>query len=101
VKLPATPAVVVAGKPLTARLGVGTVLSTHNWLWAAKKSVPFAFVRSDGYGDALPRLTIVVPAAVPSLCQSWTPSTPSLAVKNSVPFTLVRLAGLELLATYW
>ena len=35
-------------------------------------------------------LTSTVPASVPSLFHSSYPCTPSLAVKNSVPFTLVR-----------
>ena len=45
------PAVVVAGKPLTPKLGAGTVLNAHNSLpctpsFAVKNNVPFAFVRS-------------------------------------------------------
>ncbi len=40
-------------------------------------------------------LTNTVPAAVPSLFQSSLPLMPSLAEKNSVPFTLVRNAGIE------
>ena len=35
-------------------------------------------------------LTRTVPAAVPSLFHSSTPSVPSLAAKNSVPLTFVR-----------
>ena len=35
-------------------------------------------------------LTRTVPAAVPSLFHSSAPLTPSLAVKNSVPSTMVR-----------
>ena len=41
-------------------------------------------------------LTRTVPAAVPSLFHSSLPCVPSLAVKNSVPLTLVRLRGDEL-----
>ena len=40
-------------------------------------------------------LTITVPAAVPSLFQSSSPCVPSMAVKNSVPLTLVRSTGLR------
>ena len=40
-------------------------------------------------------LTRTVPAAVPSLFHSSSPFVPSSAVKNSVPFTFVRLLGLE------
>ena len=39
--------------------------------------------------------TSTVPAAVPSLCHSFHVPVPSLAVKNSVPFTFVRLPGEE------
>ena len=38
-------------------------------------------------------LTRTVPAAVPSLFHSSAPFVPSLAVKNSVPLTFVRLLG--------
>ena len=41
-------------------------------------------------------LTRTVPAAVPLLRQSSLPWVGSVAVKNSVPFTLVRFAGEEL-----
>ena len=41
--------------------------------------------------------TNTVPAAVPSLFQSSRPLVPSLAAKNSVPLTLVRELGEELL----
>ena len=41
-------------------------------------------------------LTRAVPAAVPSLFHSSAPCMPSSAVKNSVPFTSVRLLGSEL-----
>src|SRR5262249_26859185 len=40
-------------------------------------------------------LTSTVPAAVPSLFHSSVPCVPSLAVKNSVPLTLVKLLGKE------
>ena len=40
-------------------------------------------------------LTRTVPAAVPSLFHSSLPWSPSSAVKNSVPFTFVRLSGYE------
>ena len=40
-------------------------------------------------------LTRTVPAAVPSLFHSSSPVEPSSAVKNSVPFTFVRLLGSE------
>jgi hypothetical protein len=40
-------------------------------------------------------LTLTVPAAVPSLCQSSTPLTPSVAEKYSVPLMLARLDGVD------
>src|SRR5262249_52324724 len=40
-------------------------------------------------------LTRTVPAAVPLLFHSSCPCVPSLAEKNSVPFTLIRLLGVD------
>ena len=40
-------------------------------------------------------LTRTVPAAVPSLFHSSVPCVPSLAAKNSVPLTFVRLDGVR------
>ena len=51
---------------------------------------------SGGYEPAAPglmSLTRTVPAAVPSLFHSSSPSPASLAVKNSVPLTFVRFVG--------
>ena len=62
-----------------------------------KNSVPLTLVRLRGIRAVpLPEqmsLTSTVPAAVPSLFHSSSPLVPSLAMKNSVPSTSVRLCG--------
>src|SRR5262245_60070145 len=67
---------------------------------AVKNSVPLTSVRfpihaagNPPAGPGLMSLTILVPAAVPSLFHSSRPCTPSSAVKNSVPLRLVRNDG--------
>src|SRR5579859_834793 len=59
---------------------------------------PFRLAGSELYclsGDVRISLTGTVPANVPLLFHSSRPFTPFLAEKNSVPLTLVRLAGFE------
>src|SRR5262249_19073833 len=83
---------------------------------AVKNSFPLTLVRLPGLELALPLtmsatrtvpvvvvwlpLVLVTVVPVPSLFQSSRPCTPSSAVKYSMPFTLVRLLGEELLGPY-
>src|SRR4051794_9206234 len=100
VKAPAAPAVMVAGKPLTAGVTARVVLSAsvHSSFpctpsSAAKNRLPLTFVRHEGDEGGLPGLTsptIVVPAVVPSLCHNSYPCVSSEAEKYNVPLTFVR-----------
>ena len=100
VKPPATPAVMVAGKPLTAGVTTRVVpsASVHNSRpctpsSAEKNSVPLTFVRVRGYEQAAAGVDVrdhrragggaVAPPQLPAV-------RAVAAVKNSVPPTFVR-----------
>ena len=73
-------------------------------LLALKNKVPFTLVKFEGSEEEIPgfiSLTKTVPAVVPSLFQSSKSSKlllalPLLALKNKVPFTLVKFEGKDL-----
>src|SRR5262249_4238121 len=98
-------------KSLTSTVPAAVPSLFHRSRELSKDGVPFTFVcETTKYsvslplvnaagpvatGWGLPSLTRVVPAAVPSPFHNSEPVVPSSAVKNSVPFTTVRLLGSE------